>query len=202
MKPIQIGIRNDLALAAFERAPAVIERHIDGALARGAGEIAAEARRRAPKSLSQLVGSITSGKVDRLTYEARAGSLHAAYVEHGTGPAAGQPKYYPNPDNLLMYLMTTPAARGFKNWSKSDLADRNLKNYQNSGGGLGRLEQEMILVRRAQAFAWWIYQHGTKAQPYMAPAVEVKRGACEVYVRQAVDRGINEVFGAGTVRYY
>lgn len=187
MKPIQIGIRNDLALAAFELAPAVIERNIDAALARGAGEIAAEAKRRAPKSLSQLVGSISSGKVDRLTYEARAGSLHAAYVEHGTGPAAGLPKYYPNPDNLLMYLMTTPAARGFERFKRSDR---------------GRLEQEMILVRRAQAFAWWIYQHGTKAQPYMAPAVEVKRGACEVYVRQAVDRGINEVFGAGTVRYY
>lgn len=183
---ISISIRSDLAVAAFQRAPEVMVRHVDGALGRGAGEIAEEAKRRAPKSLSQLTNSIISAKVDDLTYEVRAGTLHAAYVEQGTGPAAGRPKYYPDPDNLIVYLMTHPKARRF-DWKRSER---------------GRLEQEMSLVRRAQAFAWWIYQHGTKAQPYMAPAVEMKRGAVEVYVRQAVDRGINEVFGAGTVRYW
>lgn len=187
MKGISIRVNGEKAVAAFQAAPDVMIRRIDAATARGANEIATEAKRRAPKSLSQLVGSIIASKVGELSYEVKAGSQHAAYVEGGTGPAAGRAKYFPNPDNLLMYLMTSPKARGFERFSRSDR---------------GRLEQEMVLVRRAQAFAWWIYQHGTKAQPFMGPAVEIKRGACEVYIRQSVDAGIREVFGADAVRYW
>ena len=197
MKGISIRVDGDKAVAAFQKAESVMLRHIDDATNFAANEIIApEVKRRAPASLSQLAGSITVGKVGNLSYEVKAGAKHAAYVEGGTGPAAGRAKYFPNPDNLLMYLMNSPKARGFKDWSRSNLEDRNLKNYQDSDVVLGRLEQEMVLVRRAHAFAWWIYQHGTKAQPFMGPAVETKRSACEMYIRQSVDAGIREVFGA------
>ncbi|MDD2664370.1 MAG: HK97 gp10 family phage protein [Dechloromonas sp.] len=185
MNRIDIRIDSLKATAAFRAAPDVMERHVDGGLMRGAAEIAGEAKRKAPKSLSNLANSVIFGKIGPLTYEVRPGVDYALWVESGSGPAAGHAKYYPNPDNLLAYLMTSPRARGFDRWSRSER---------------GRLEQEMVIARRAQAFAWWIYQHGTRPQPFMAPAAQEKRSACEDFVRAAVDRGIAEVFGAGTVR--
>lgn len=177
---IDIRIDGERALAAFTRAPEVMKTQVGAAVQRGAGEIASEAKRRAPKSLSNLVNSIIAAPAGDLAWMVRAGSAHAAPTEYGSGPAAGQPKYYPNPDNLLQYLMTSPKARGFDRFKRSDR---------------GRLEQEMGLVRRAQAFAWWIYQHGTKAQPFMAPAAEAKRDRCTELVRAAVSKGLLEVFG-------
>ncbi len=179
---VSVRISSDRAIAAFDRAPDVMRRYVSAGVQRGAGEIASEARRRAPKSLSNLVNSIIVGPIDDLSYVVAAGSAHAAYVEAGSGPAAGQEKYYPNPDNLLQYLMTSPRARGFERFKRSDL---------------GRLEQEMSLVRRAQSFAWWIYQHGTRAQPFMQPAAEAKRRLCEEYVLSGVDQGVIAVFGDG-----
>lgn len=185
MNRIDIRIDGVKAVAAFRAAPDVVERHVDGSLARGAKEVAAEAKGRAPKSLSNLANSVIFGKIGPLAYEVRPGVDYAPWVEHGSGPAAGHDRYYPNPDNLLVYISTSPKARGFERWSRS---------------ARGRLEQEMALARRAQAFAWWIYQHGTRPQPFMAPAAEAKRSACEDFVRSAVDAGIAEIFGAGTVR--
>lgn len=177
---IDIRIDDARVLEAFSKAPEVMRRHVEGGVQRGAGEIVTEAKTRAPKSLSNLVNSIAAAPAGELAWVARAGSAHAVMVEQGTGPAAGKKKYYPNPDNLLQYLMTTPKARGFGRWKRSDR---------------GRLEQEMGMVRRAQAFAWWIYQHGTKAQPFMAPAAEAKRDRCTELVRAAVSKGLLEVFG-------
>lgn len=182
MKTIEIRIESAEVVAAFLRAPEVMAHHIDGGVAAGANAVAVEAKSLAPKSLSQLVNSIIAAQVAPMDWEVKAGVLHAEYVESGTGPAAGREKYYPNPDNLLAYLMTHPKARRFERWKRSDR---------------GRLEQEMTLVRRAQAFAWWIYQHGTKAQPFMAPAADKKRSAVEGLIRQSVDQGIAEVFGGG-----
>lgn len=176
---LQIRIDYETVRAGLAKAPDVLHRYIDGGLSQGAQAIAAEAKERAPKSLSNLWNSILAAPAGPLRHEVRAGVMHAAYVEHGTGPAVGKPKYYPNPDNLLQYLMTSPRARGFKRFKRSDR---------------GRLEQEMGLVRRAQAFAWWIYQHGTKPQPFMAPAAEAKRDACTAFVRAAVDAGLKEIF--------
>lgn len=176
---IQIRIDYETVRAGLSKAPDVLRRHVGDGLAQGANAIAAEAKNRAPKSESALLNSIIAAPAGDWAYEVRAGVMHAAYVEHGTGPAVGKPKYYPNPDNLLQYLMTSPRARGFKRFKRSDR---------------GRLEQEMGLVRRAQAFAWWIYQHGTKPQPFMAPAAEAKRDACTAFVRAAVDAGLKEIF--------
>lgn len=182
MSTSRIDIRIDDAkvLEAFSKAPETMRRHVEGGVQRGAGEIVTEAKTRAPKSLSNLVNSILAAPAGELAWMARAGSAHAVMVEYGSGPSAGKKKYYPNPDNLLQYLMTSPKARGFDRFKRSDQ---------------GRLEQEMGLVRRAQAFAWWIYQHGTKAQPFMAPAAEAKRDRCTELVRAAVSKGLLEVFG-------
>lgn len=177
---IDIRIDDARVLEAFSKAPEVMKRYVGGAVQQGAGEIVSEAKIRAPKSLSNLVNSIIAAPAGELAWVARAGSAHAVAVEQGTGPAAGKDKYYPNPDSLLQYLMTTPKARGFGRWKRSDR---------------GRLEQEMGMVRRAQAFAWWIYQHGTKAQPFMAPAAEAKRDRCTELVRASVSKGLLEVFG-------
>lgn len=168
------------AQVAFSRLPEAMRRHVNGALQRGAGEIASEAKLLAPKLFSALSNSIDVFPVGDLAYEVRPGVAYAAYVEGGSGPAAGHARYYPNPDNLLQYLMTSPKARGFSRWKRSEK---------------GRIEQEMGLVRRAQAFAWWIYQHGTKAQPFMRPAAEKKADACLQFVANSVGQGLREVFG-------
>jgi HK97 gp10 family phage protein len=165
----------------LKKLPRVMRRHIGAAVAQSAAEIAVEAKDRAPKSLSNLVNSIVAAREDDWAWVVRPGVQYAAHVEYGTGPAAGKAKYYPNPDNLLQYLMTSPKARGFSRFKRSER---------------GRLEQEMALARRAQAFAWWIYQRGTKAQPFMGPAVEAKRDACVGYIRAAVDTGLREIFGS------
>ena len=142
MKRISFRIDDAQTREAFRRMPGVMAEYVNGGLARGANEIAIEARRLAPKSLSGLVNSINAARSGELEYSVSPGVAYAPWVESGTGPAAGQEKYYPNPDNLLAYLMISPKARGFSRWSRSEK---------------GRTLQEMVLVRRAQAFAWWIY---------------------------------------------
>lgn len=190
---VSVRVESSKLQAALRAAPDVMHRHVDGAVLRGANEIAAEEKRLAPNSggvESGLVGSINvfpHGSDGDIAYEVRPTADYAAFVVHGSGPAVGKPRYYPNPDNLLQHLMTNPRARGFARFKRSER---------------GRLEQEMGLVRRAQAFAWWIYQHGTKPQDFITPAVANKRGACEVYIRQAVDRGLREVLGPDAVRYF
>lgn len=182
MSLISVRIDADQALAAFRAAPEVLARHVDGALARAAAGIAGEAKRRAPKSLSVLTNSIIFGPVGPLAYEVRPGVAYGAYVELGTGPAAGNPQYYPNVDNLIAYLTASPKARGFGRWKK----------------GAERDTQAEQIAAKAQAFAWWIWQHGTRPQPYMAPAAEAKRDETVAIVRAAVDAGIAEAFGAAS----
>ena len=179
---LQIRIDYETVRAGLAKAEGVLHRHIEGGLSQGAQAIADEARERAPKSLSNLWNSILAAPAGPLRHEVRAGVMHAAYVEHGTGPAVGKKKYYPNPDNLFQYLMTNVRARGFKRWSRS------------AKPGKDRGSQELDVWFRSRAFAWWIYQHGTKPQPFMAPAAEAKRDACTAFVRAAVDAGLKEIF--------
>jgi HK97 gp10 family phage protein len=177
---IDIRIDDAKVLEAFSKAPEVMRRHVGDGVRTGAGEITSEAQRLAPKSETILRNSINFKQTGALEWVVHPEAGYAAAVEQGSGPAAGRPKYYPNRDNLLAYLTENVKARGFSRWKRSER---------------GRLEQEMSLKRRAQAFAWWIYQHGTKAQPFMAPAAEAKRDRCTELVRAAVSKGLLEVFG-------
>lgn len=70
----------------LRRAPQVLHRHVDGALSRGALEIARDARRRAPKAFSTLVNSIHSRQIGDLHYEVAPGVNYAAWVEGGRDP--------------------------------------------------------------------------------------------------------------------
>lgn len=182
---VSVKVDSLKAQAAFSAAPETLRRHVGGAVWQGANAIAAEEKRLAPKSMTALVNSINVGPAGELAYQVGPGVNYAAYVVQGSGPAVGRPKYFPNPDNLLQYLMTSPKARGFARWSRSTKK---------------RADQEMEITRRAQAFAWWIYQHGTRAQDFVTPAVNNQRDACVEFVRDAVRAGVAEIFGAGTVR--
>jgi len=186
---VSIRIDSSNLQAAMRAAPDVMRRHIDNGLEVSAKDIQEEAFRIASQRdvTKNLSGSIIYTKTGPFEWSIYPTENYAVHVELGTGPAVGRAKYRPNPDNLLQYLMTSPKARGFARFKR---------------GERGRLEQEMGLERRAQAFSWWIYQHGTKPQPFMAPAVKAKRGACEVYIRQAVDRGLRETLGSDAVRYF
>lgn len=185
---MKVSVRVDTrqAQAAYSAAPDVLRQHLTGAVKRGAEVIASEQQQRAPKSMSALVNAIHVQPVGDLAWAVRQGVSYAAHVILGTGPAVGNPKYYPNPDSLLQYLTTTPKARGF-GWAKLNSAKR--------------AGQESEIKRRADAFAWWIYQHGTRPQDYVTPAVEAKRDACVEFIRAATQQAFNEAFGAGTVRF-
>ena len=113
-------------------------------------------------------------------YQVVEGMNYGRAVEEGTGPAAGKQKYYPNPDSLQQYLMMTPSMRGFS-WGRRGSAKRG--------------EQELDIWFRSRALAWAIYNNGTKAHPYMAPALKSKRSRLFELVQQGVDQGIKEVFG-------
>lgn len=186
---VSVKVDTRQALAAFDAAEDVLRRHLNGAVKRGAEAIAEEQMRLAPKFDSALLNGIRVEPAGDLAWAVRQGTSYAAHVVLGTGPAAGRKKYYPNPDNLFQYLMTSPKARGFKRWSRSKKP------------GKDRGSQELNLWFRSRAFAWWIYQHGTRPQDYVTPAVEAKRDACVEFIRAASQRAFDETFGAGTVRF-
>lgn len=178
---IEIRIDDARVLAAFERAREAMTAHVGGALEKAAGEIASLAKINASKSDVTQVNSksIDVSPITRLAWMVRAGTNYAAFVEYGTGPAAGRASYVPNRDRLLEYLELHPRYRGA--WAKA--------------GSKKRMAQEHLLRYRAIQWQKYIKQHGTKAQPFMAPAAEAKRDRCTELVRAAVNRGLLEVFG-------
>jgi hypothetical protein len=178
MTGITVKVDHARAVAAFRKAPEVMHRHVDAGLSRGAQEVANEARTLAPKLFSTLTNSILASQVGPLHWRVQPGVNYARDVEEGTGPAAGRSRYYPNPEALQQYIMLSPKMRGHK-WAKP--------------GSRARGEQELNIWFRARALAWYIYAHGTKPQPYMAPAVEAKRSRVIDLVREAAARGAREV---------
>lgn len=185
MSTIRITIDGDRAAEAFRRVPDAVLRHVRLGTEEGAQIVARDARGRINSKHSTLANSIRveplpdAGGI--LGHEAAAGANYAAYVEHGTGPAAGRPRYYPNPDSLQDYLGNTAAVRGFS-WARA--------------GSRRRREQTADVMVRAYAWAWSIYMKGTKPHPYMKPAAEASDARVRQVLRVAVERGIREAFGA------
>lgn len=185
MSGIQIQLRIDAqqALWAFRRAEDVMKRAVLEGTEHGAQLVAREAKNRVNTKHGALVNSIGVAPLTQGTamgHEVRPGVAYAPYVELGTGPAAGRAKYYPNPDTLLDYLRTVRPSR-----------------KHNEIRGQRKDFAEYELWHRSRAWAWHIYQHGTKAQPFMRPAAEASDARVREIMRQAVGRGIAEVFGAG-----
>lgn len=179
---ISIKVDDKLARAAMQRTPGVVERHMELGLERGADEVAREARSNASKRdlFGTLRNSIHVEHPGLLRYVVATATNYAKAVEEGTGPAVGNKRYYPNPDSLQQYLMQSPKMRGHK-WARKDSAKR---------GG-----QELDIWFRSRALAWYIYNHGTKPQPFMAPAAAEKEDRVRQLVRASVMDGVREVFG-------
>lgn len=183
---IRVRVEDERAVAAFERAPEVMLRHVLAGTEQGAQYVARAARQAAPKRMTTLTNSIhvralRSLEPDVVGHEAAVGVAYGPHVELGTGPAVGQPRYYPNPEALEDYIRSTPSVRGFA-WARGDL--------QRSG-------QALSVWLRAKAWAWAIYMRGTRPQAFMGPAVVASDARVRQVLRQAVDAGVREVFAGG-----
>lgn len=168
------------ALKAFDAAPAVMTRHVQARLEAFAYRVAGTAKQKAPSLFSTLINSIHVEHPGELHFRVTTSVNYARAVEEGTGPAAGRKRYYPNPDNLRAYIDSNPRTRRFS------LA---------RAGSAKRGEQQLEVWFRSRALAWYIYQHGTKPHPYMAPALEAHRAAFPGLVAEGVNAGIAEAFG-------
>lgn len=169
---VRITIDTERAMEAFRMAPAVMERHVDGALEQGAQYVARAARERAPKFHSTLTNSIRAERVPEalppgvLAWQARTGVNYARYVEEGIGPMLNSPPGITN---------------GLLEWVRAKFAPENDK----------------ALSRIAFAVAFAIQRRGIKPRPYMAPAMEASEARVRQLMRQAVQAGMAEVFGGG-----
>lgn len=179
MNELKITIDDRRARETLARAPGLVTRHVDEHLGRGAGEVAREAKLRAPKLFSTLTKTIHASRVGPMHWRVVVSANYARAVEEGTGPAAGKKRYYPNPESLRQYIEQAPSMRRHK-WSR----------------GKRKLEQQRLDIwLRSRALAWHIYNRGTKAQPFMAPALAAKRSRLFELVGQGVAAAAAEIGG-------
>ena len=186
MSDVRIVIDADQAAAAWRSITSGDLRNAARGTERAAHVIARAAKGKVSKVQSTLANSINVEQIAGLAeaevgHQAAPGVAYAPYVEEGTGPAAGRPRYYPNPDALLDFISGNNTSRGFK-WAPT--------------GDFVRTTQKLELFNRARAMAWSIYMKGTKPAPFMGPATAEHTDAAFRYVRIAVEQGIAEVFGA------
>lgn len=172
---IHVKVRSDKARQAFAAAPAVMERHLDQALGRGALEIAREAGRRVHKAFSTLWASIRAVQVLKLHWRVSTGTNYARAVEEGSKPG-----YLPNPVHLMGWIKL----RG------------GIRFGMTRQGSAARQAQYDDLRDRAWALARSIEKRGTRAHPFMKPAAEVLTPRVHVLADQAVDAANREIFGA------
>ncbi|MFW6340652.1 MAG: HK97 gp10 family phage protein [Wenzhouxiangella sp.] len=78
-------------LRQLQRAPSAIMRHVDQAVQRAAILGARDAKRAAPKSLSELANSIRNEQLGLAFHRVLADAPHARHVEEGTGPGGSPP---------------------------------------------------------------------------------------------------------------
>jgi hypothetical protein len=176
---LHIEIRDARAREALRRAPDVVARHLEQALARGAEEVARAARNKAAghDAFGTLRNSIRTERVGELHQAVVAGTNYARAVEEGTGPAVGKDRYFPDWTALIPYVRTKQRRGGEK-----------LKR----AGSKARFFQEREFENRAFALARYISHHGTQAYPFMRPAKIEKESRVRELVRLAARRGARE----------
>lgn len=179
-----VYVKDAQALAALERAPEVFRRQLHADLARGAEMLQKRAQGmvRSNSGARELAARITVLEEGELSFRITPAVQYAVFVEKGTGPAVGKPRYYPNPDALMDYLITNTRYRGHK-WSRP--------------GSKKRLTQEEDLHDRSRAWAWHIYNRGTKPQPFMRPAFEETKPAILALLKGGAARAAAEVERGG-----
>lgn len=177
---VRITIDTERAMEAFRKAHEVMERHVDGALEQGAQHIAREARRRVPTFHSNLLNSIMAEPLG-----ARGWSPPQAADVLPPGVLAWQAR---TGENYARYveegvrpMRSHPPGieNGLLEWVRSRFAPEN--------------DKELSRIAFAVGFA--IQRRGIKPRPYMAPAMEASEARVRQWMRQAVQAGIEEVFG-------
>lgn len=89
---LSIELDSAQARAAFEKAPAVMDRSLIRALDRAGQEVAREERRAAPKAFSTLTQSIRVAKDAKFSRLIAPDVNYARYVEEGTKPGKMPPR--------------------------------------------------------------------------------------------------------------
>lgn len=181
---VDVRVDDAGARAALSRAPEMVERALEAALQRSAGMMrqAAQEKLDGTQGFGTLRNSLLERRIEPLHWRVATGTNYARSVEEGTGPAAGKKKYYPNPDSLRDWLMTNPRYRGHS-WARA--------------GSEKRGNQELDIWLRSRAWAWGIYQKGTKAHPYMTPAFEENKAAAQAMASAAVRKAVAAINGGG-----
>jgi hypothetical protein len=89
---MQISITHNLEAArqVIEQAPQKFGAAVDGAVARGAVELANRIKTRAPKFTSQMTNAVLPSRIAPLHHVVTVGKAYASYVENGSNPG-GRP---------------------------------------------------------------------------------------------------------------
>lgn len=171
---MKLGIELDYkaARAAFEKAPAVMNRNLSRYLDRAAEEVAREARAAAPKAFSTLAQSINVYEEGGLSRLVAPSVNYARAVEEGTRPG-----YMPPTGPLMEWLKRRGSVRMARAGSKK------------------RTAQEADLRDCAFGLARFIRAHGTKPHPFMKPTAEKMESRVHQLLREGAAAGVQEVFG-------
>lgn len=145
----------DLSGAArFAQMPRQLDAHLDFAFDRIGLEGVRVMRREAPKFQSLLTNSVHSERTGPYQVTVAPGVNYAAYVNNGTGPAAGNARYVVNPEKLYEWVKAHPS-----------ISFRNTRR-----GSAARAAQYDEIRDRAWALAAYISRHGTKPNDFVGRA--------------------------------
>lgn len=172
-------LHDETVQAGLREGPEHVIRHVEAAQLKGAHLIARTAKLNAARiaAFSTLANSIGVNKVAPLHFEVRAATNYARPVEEGTGPAAGRASYTPNSTHLLAYIKR----RGNIRW-------------QGRPGSQRRRDLMREIRDRAFALAMHIRKHGTKASPFMRPALAQHREEVLHLMRMGAYTGAKAAF--------
>jgi len=163
---MELVIDADKLQQAILRSPVVLERELDKAIGRSVHEIARSARRLVPKAHSILVNSIHVERPSALEGIVAPSTDYAQAVEEGTGIQGPQG----TPSNVM------PPIEPIEDWIRV--------------AGITPNDPSMNQNDLAWAIARSIAEGGTPPQPYMAPALEEKRGRAEQLLNVAIDKAL------------
>lgn len=158
-------------------------------LATLAARVGATMRMRAPKFRTTLANSVREKKESDLAWLVAPNTEYAVYREKGTRPGRGLPRFF------------DPAAADIVAWLEGRIGDSARKaDPKWRPGRLGskrRTAAELELRDRYEALSRYVYLHGTKATPFVAPTAEEFRQVVPNALVAAVRRGVSLAAGAG-----
>jgi hypothetical protein len=179
---VRIKLRYDdaNARAALAAAPEVVTRRLYWALERGAQEIAREARGRSPKAFSHLVNSISVYREGDLALSVRPGKISAPWGDLSVRPGMN---YAPWVEGGRMPMRKTGTQNGLLEWIR-------LKVDPTAEGK--KLDRLGYVIARA------ISRRGIQPQPFMQPALEMKRARVVELADAAMRAAVNEINGGAS----